>query len=190
MERHLETIMDGVGVVGGEQAPVGAAALSLLLKGHFHFKQIRGGVVIDEWDAENKIPNGGLDNILAQVFTGSTQITTWYVGLMNGTPTVAAADTMASHAGWTENAAYSEGVRQTYTGVEGSQQVTNTASPATFTINAGSQTIGGAFIVQSNVKSGATGVLIAGAAFTGGNRTPASGDQIVVTYVISAASVN
>jgi len=28
------------------------------------------------------------------------------------------------------------------------------------------------------------------AAFTGGNRSPANGDQIVVTYSLSAASVN
>ena len=173
---------DGVGLLGQEGG--------IRVGGHFHFKQIRDGKVIDEWDAWNKVPNVGLDHILATEFTAGAQITSWYVGLTNASPTPAAADTMASHSGWTENVSYSEANRPAYTGVESTQAVTNSASPATFTINAGSQTIGGAFVTSGNGKSGTTGTLACVAAFSGGNRTPASGDQIVVTYTYSAASVN
>jgi hypothetical protein len=144
----------------------------------------------DEWDAFNKVPNVELDHILATEFTSGAQITAWYIGLMNATPTVAAGDTMGSHAGWTEYTSYSQATRVAYTGVESGQAVTNSASPAIFTVNAGSTTVGGAFITSGSAISGSTGTLGPEAAFTGGNRSPANGDQIVVTYSISAASVN
>jgi len=148
------------------------------------------GRKLDEWDAPNKVPNVELDHILATEFTSGAQITAWYIGLMNATPSVAAGDSMSSHAGWTEYTNYSQATRVAYTGVEGSQAVTNSASPAIFTVNAGSTTCGGAFITSGSAISGSTGTLAAEAAFTGGNRSPANGDQIVVTYSISAASVN
>jgi hypothetical protein len=144
----------------------------------------------DEWDAFNKVPNVELDHILATEFTSGAQITAWYIGLMNATPTVAAGDTMGSHAGWTEYTSYSQATRVAYTGVESGQAVTNSASPAIFTVNAGSTTVGGAFITSGSAISGSTGTLGPEAAFTGGNRSPANGDQIVVTYSLSAASVN
>jgi hypothetical protein len=148
------------------------------------------GRKLDEWDAPNKVPNGELDHILATEFTSGAQITAWYIGLMNATPTVAAADLMGSHAGWTEYTSYSQATRVAYTGVESGQAVTNSASPAIFTVNAGSTTVGGAFITSNSAISSTTGTLGPEAAFTGGNRSPANGDQIVVTYSISAASVN
>ena len=126
----------------------------------------------------------------ATEFTSGAQITAWYIGLMNATPTVAAGDTMGSHAGWTEYTSYSQATRVAYTGVESGQAVTNSASPAIFTVNAGSTTVGGAFITSGSAISGSTGTLGPEAAFTGGNRSPANGDQIVVTYSLSAASVN
>jgi hypothetical protein len=138
----------------------------------------------------NKVPNVGLDHILATEFTSGAQITAWYIGLTTASPTPAAGDTMASHAGWTEYTSYSQTNRQAYTGVESAQAVTNSASPATFTVNAGSTTCGGAFIVSNNTISGSTGTLAAVGAVSGGNRTPASGDQIVCSYNYSAASVN
>jgi hypothetical protein len=139
----------------------------------------------------NKVPNVALDHILATEFTSGAQITTWYIGLISSaSPTFAAADTMASHAGWTEYTTYSQANRVTYVGVEGSQAVTNSVSPALFTVNAGSTTVSGAFIISNNTISGSTGTLAAEGAFTGGNRSPANGDQISVTYTYSAASVN
>ena len=51
---------------------------------------------------ENLVTNAGLNHLLDVALSGASQITSWYVGLTDGTPTPAAADTLASHSGWTE----------------------------------------------------------------------------------------
>ena len=58
-----------------------------------------------KWEDEidfNIVTNAGLDHLLDVTLSGGTQITTWYLGLTDGTPTVAAGDTSASHVGWVE----------------------------------------------------------------------------------------
>src|SRR5688572_15093092 len=57
---------------------------------------------------KNIVVNQGLNDLLDVTLSGATQDTTWFVGLTDGTPTVAAADTLASHAGWVEVTAYDE----------------------------------------------------------------------------------
>lgn len=136
---------------------------------------------------ENLVVNVGLDHLLDVELSAATQVTTWYVGLTAASPTVAAADTMASHAGWTEDQNYSEGVRQTWTdgGVSG-QSVDNSASKATFSINA-TATIGGAFLTSDSTKGGTTGTLYAAGAFSGGNRAVVNGDSLQVTATFTMA---
>lgn len=138
-------------------------------------------------DIHNTVVNVGLQHLLDVLFASGSQTATWYIGLTDGTPTIAAADTMASHAGWSEVVAYSEATRQEYVDVRSAQTVSNTASPASFSIN-GSATIGGAFIASSNTKSGTTGILLCAAVRTGGDRTVESGDTINVTYSFAGAS--
>ena len=82
--------------------------------------------------AENLVVNVGLQHILDTEFTGSAQVTTWYVGLTAASPSPAAGDTMSSHAGWTEFTNYDEAARQEWVEVRSSQTLTNTASKATF----------------------------------------------------------
>jgi hypothetical protein len=141
-----------------------------------------------EWEDENHnlVVNVGLQHILDVVFAGATQVNPWYTGLTDGTPTVAPGDTMASHAGWTEITAYSESVRQTYVDVRSSQSVSNTASPASFSIN-GSATTGGGFLTSDSTKGGTSGTLLCAVAFTGGDRSVQSGDTVEVTYTFTAA---
>ena len=95
----------------------------------------------------------------------------WFVGLVTGpggSNTYAAADTMASHAGWTESTAYSEATRQAFTaGTVASGSVDNSAAKAVFSINA-TATIGGAFMVDNSTKSGTTGTLLGVGSFSGG----------------------
>jgi len=142
-----------------------------------------------KWEdtAENLVPNVGLQHILDVVLESGSQVTTWYVGLTEGSPSPAAGDTMSSHGGWTEEASYSESVRQTYTSTRSNQTCSNSASKASFSINADSQTIGGAFICSDDTKSGSTGTLLCCAAFTGGNKSADDGDTLEVTYEFSAA---
>lgn len=137
----------------------------------------------------NLVVNVGLDEILTQFYKGSGYTASFFVGLTDGTPTIAAGDTMSSHAGWVEVTAYSEGTRQTLTlGSVSSQSVDNSASKATFSINANSTTVGGGFIVTNNTKGGSSGVLIGVAAFSVGDKSLDNGDTLEVTVTLTASS--
>lgn len=140
----------------------------------------------DSWT--NRIVNVGLNDVLDKYFKGSTYTAAHYVGLTDGTPTDAAADTMSSHAGWAEVTAYTESVRQTYTpGTVSSQAVNNTASKATFSINSDSTTVGGAFLTTNSTKSGTTGTLLAVGAFSSGDLTLNNGSTLTVQSNFSLA---
>ena len=137
---------------------------------------------------DNLVVNAGLDDSLDKHLLGSAYTAAWYVGLTDGTPTPAAGDTMASHAGWAEITAYSEATREALTlGAVSGQSVDNSASKASFSIN-DSTTVGGAFVVNESTKAGATGVLYGVGAFTEGDRAVVSGDTLNVTVTATAAA--
>lgn len=137
----------------------------------------------------NIVVNVGLNDLLDKYFKGSTYTASFFVGLTDGTPTTAAADTMASHAGWAEVTAYTEGVRQTLTlGTVASQSVDNSASKAVFSINTNATTVGGAFVTTDSTKSGTTGTLYGVGAFSGGDKSVDNGDTLNVTVTLTAAS--
>lgn len=145
----------------------------------------------DEFD--NIVVTAGLNDSLDKHFKGSNYSAAWYVGLLSATPTVNAADTMASHAGWTEVAAYDEAVRQTLTlGSVSGGSVSNAAAKAVFTISTDSTDIGGAFVSNGSAKatdSGYnTGVLYGAGAFTAGNKSLDDGDTLTVTITLTAAA--
>lgn len=137
----------------------------------------------------NLVVNAGLDYLLDIGLSGGTQITSWFVGLTDGTPTVAAGDTMASHAGWVEVVAYDEATRPAWSdgGVSG-QSVSNSASQATFTISADSTVIGGAFLASNNTRGGTTGTLYAVGAFAAGDKSLDDNDTIDVTATFTQAA--
>lgn len=141
----------------------------------------------DAWD--NIVVNEGLDYLLDAGLSGATPTTAWFVGLTDGTPTVAAGDTMASHVGWVEVTAYSEVTREAWVdGGVSAQSVDNSGSPASFSINANGTTIGGAFLTSVNTKGGATGVLYAAGAFTAGDKLLDIGDTLDVTATFTQAA--
>jgi len=80
-----------------------------------------------EDEFENLVVNAGLDYFLDVGLLSGTQITSWYVGLTDGTPSVAAGDTMSSHSGWSEVTAYSETARPAYSGSRSGQTVSNSS---------------------------------------------------------------
>jgi hypothetical protein len=141
----------------------------------------------DEFD--NLVVTAGLNDSLDKHFKGSGYTAAWYVGLAGSSPTFAAADTMASHGGWTEVAAYDEAARQALTlGSVSGGSVSNAASKAVFTISTNSTVIGGAFVASVNTKSGSTGILYGGGAFSGGNRTLNDDDTLSITVTLTAAA--
>ena len=148
-----------------------------------------------KWEAESKnlVVNTGLQDMNAKYFTGSSYTAAWYLGLYGAgaSNTPAAGDTMASHAGWTENTTYSNANRPTATfgtpTTANPSVATNSASPAVFNIN-GTTTVGGAFLTNSNTKGGTTGTLYSAADFSApGDRSVVNGDTLTVTYTLSLA---
>ena len=115
--------------------------------------------------AKNGVTNVGLDDQLDNHFNSGSQITTWFIGLINTGAVLAPGDTSASHAGWTEYVNYAAATRPTWTsGAAASQQVTN-AVTVDYAIDGAGGTILGAFLISNNVKAGATGILYCTALF-------------------------
>ncbi|MFV9676704.1 MAG: hypothetical protein ACNYVW_03535 [Methanosarcinales archaeon] len=138
---------------------------------------------------KNLVVNVGLDDALEEYFKGSSYTAAHYVGLMGGTPTVAAGDTMSSHAGWVEVTAYDEAVRQTAIwGTVSSQSVDNSASKAVVTISANATILGGAFLTTDDTKGGVTGILYGGGAFTAGNKELDDDDTLNTAVTASASA--
>lgn len=147
----------------------------------------RNGVLQWRDESENLVVNVGLTYLIGVALLTTTQIalTSWFTGITATAPTVAAGDTMASHAGWTENTSYSQGTRPAWSGVAGAAgAATNSASPAVFSANATS-TAGGIFLTSNSTKGGTTGTLFSAVAFTGGDRGLLSGDTLNGTYNLS-----
>ena len=142
-------------------------------------------------DFPNLVVNEGLQYINTEFFKGISYSATWYMGLVDGPGagnTYAAGDTMASHAGWSENVSYSQSARPTMSfgsATSADPSVIATATPVVFTMNA-TATIAGAFVVNENTKSGTSGTLFSVGNFTVGDRGVVSGDTLNVTYTFSA----
>ena len=146
-----------------------------------------------EDEAPNLVVNVGLQDMNAKYFTGSAYTAAWYIGLYGSgaTNSPAAGDTMSSHAGWTEVVAYSQATRPACTfgtpTTANPSVATNSASPATFSINA-TTTVGGAFLTSNNTVGGTTGTLYSAADFSApGDRAVTNGDTLSVTYTLSLA---
>jgi len=148
-----------------------------------------------KWSAEeqNLVVNQGLQYMCGTALTSVAQITSWYIGLYGAgaSNNPAAGDTMSSHSGWTEVTPYSNATRPACTFATATTAnpsvATNSASPASYTINATS-TVGGAFLVSNNTKGGSTGTLFSAADFSSpGDRSVVSGDTLTVTYTLSLA---
>jgi hypothetical protein len=136
--------------------------------------------------APNLVVNTGLQSMNTQFFTGSAYTAAWYIGLVNGTSattTFSGGDTLATHAGWTENTDYVGNRKAASFGaatLADPSNINNSASAASFTMNA-SANIAGAFL--ANVASGTSGLLFSAADFQApGDRSVVSGDVLNITY--------
>ena len=171
---------------GGVILPVTAP---LALAGVWDFEHVRDGQVIDRWSDKNLIVNEGLNHALGGLFNGATQIGTWYIGLFEANYTPVASVTAATiTSASTECIAYDEATRVAYVeAAPASQSITNSASKATFTINA-TKTIYGAFLVSASAKSATSGTLFSASQFSA-SKSVVDNDQLLVTYTINASSV-
>lgn len=163
-----------------------------LAVGMFHAVLMRGEEVVWEDEFSNLVLNGGKADLLDKYFAGAGYTAAWYMGLVDGdsAPTYNAADTMASHAGWTEATAYAAANRPTIAwnaasatgGGAGSAGTGSKASTAVaFSINA-TDTIAGCFLASNNTKGGTSGIAYSAGSFSGGNRAVQSGDTLSITW--------
>ena len=145
-----------------------------------------------KWEEKNPnlVVNVGLQDMNDKYFTGSTYTAAWYLGLITGPgsgTTIAAGDTLASHAGWTEYTDYT-GNRKPVTFAAASladpSVIDNSASPSAFVITAPGGTVAGAFL--ASVDTGTGGILFSASDFQSpGDRAVVAGDTLNVTYTFS-----
>lgn len=113
-------------------------------------------------DFHNLVPTEGRNKYLDATLKTGLAAPAWYA-MLKGNGSVQAADTLASHAGWSEITPYS-GNRPAWTpGTISSGSVDNSASKAQFTINAATTVYGAAL---ASVASGTSGTLLGVGDFT------------------------
>jgi hypothetical protein len=144
-----------------------------------------------KWEDQmhNLVVNTGLQDMNNKYFKGSGYTASFFLGLITGPASAtayAAADTLASHAGWTEFTDYS-GSRKAMTfgtpTTAAPSVIDSTGAPSSFAIT-GTATIAGAFVCT--VASGTSGILFSEADFQSpGDRNVVSGDTLNVSYTFS-----
>lgn len=149
---------------------------------------------VEKWSDTfpNLVVNVGLQDMNAKYFQGSGYTAAWYLGLVQGPgsgTTFAAADTLATHAGWTElvaGTAYTGNRKAVTFGTATTADpsvITNSASPSSFAMLVNGTVVAGALLTTA--ASGTSGVLFSAGDFTGGDKTVDNGDTLNVTYTFS-----
>jgi hypothetical protein len=145
-----------------------------------------------KWEEKNPnlVVNEGLKDMNDKYLTGVTYSAAWYLGLITGPgsgTTIASADTLASHAGWTEYTDYIGGRKAVGFGVAtlaDPSVIDNSASPNAFNITAPGGIVAGAFL--ASVATGTSGILFSASDFQApGDRAVVAGDTLNVTYTFS-----
>lgn len=149
----------------------------------------------------NIIPDEGLNHFLNVALKGpagdGTQITSWYLMLHSGSGTPSASLTAANYdatlseiVSGTEG--YSEATRVAWVGDAvdtANTEVTNTTTPATFTIvTASSLAVNGAGLVSVSTKGATSGVLLSAGKF-GATRTLSDTDEFNLKYKVDLDAV-
>lgn len=150
-----------------------------------------------KWEdtAENVVTTLGKNLALDTYLAGSAYTVTGpFVGLISSTSfsAVAAADTMASHAGWLEagnaNAPTYTGTRKTAAWNAASAGSKALSAALAFAIT-GTGTVKGCFVTYGsgavNTVDSTAGVLYSAGLFTGGDKVVSNGDTLNVSYTTS-----
>ena len=177
-------------------ASIAGIGESAQAEGVYTFKcfEYENGPLLWEDTIENVVCTLGKNLMLQTALTGSAYTVTGpYMGLISSVSytAVAAADTMASHAGWTEAGSTNAptfAARVAPAFGTASAGAISTSSATSFTMT-GAGTLVGAFITYGTgavtTLMSTAGTLLSAGAFTGGNQPVNSGNVVQVTYSLS-----
>lgn len=180
---------------------VASGGSDLKLKGRYVVEHWRDGKRFNEYHFCNGITNEGKNKLLDVMFHGVTAITTWFMGLIDnsGYTALAATDTYddinQAGNGWDEFTNYTESAsavnRSTWAEDAASGQSITNSTVSVFDIT-GTGTVKGLFLggglANAELKSDhdPSGTLWATALFGSGDVAVQNGDQLKVTYTVSA----
>lgn len=141
----------------------------------------------------NLVVTTGKNYLLDNGMAGSAYTAAFYLGLISsvGYTAVAAGDTMASHAGWTEAGTgpnfplFSQVARPAVSWSAAAAGVKAIAASIVFNIITTGGTVQGAFLTTVTTLNGTTGTLFSGGVFSGGAKVVAPGDTLNVSYSLS-----
>jgi hypothetical protein len=181
---------------GKFKKPGGGVRHGMRLAGIFEIWQWRRNPlglwkVVDHDITRNLVTNEGLDAILDIMFHADTQITTWYVTIVE-TNTAPAAGLTYAVPTYTESTAYDEGTRPEYVEAAASgQSMDNSASKAQFTISAtktiyGSSLVGGGSAPTTKADTAGGGTLFCYALYAS-SKAVVDDDVLNVQYTLTAA---
>ena len=201
MHKELQGFGDNAVAAWGTNAVAGE---SVGIEGYYHVEcRDKDGNLKWEESFPNLVNSIGKELLLNTLLRTTTTYTTVgpFLGLINSSPTFLAADTMTSHAGWTEFTNYTVGgsaVRGTAvfgaassTGLSPSNVTTSLATAITYTITGAGGTVAGCFLVTGpgavSTQSSTAGTLYSAGAFATAKITTL-GDTVSVTYSTTATS--
>lgn len=160
-----EDVQESIDAGAYERTPEGVylPAQQLLAKGVFRFNK-RGE---PEEYSENLVVDEALDYLLGTGVGAATTISSWYIATFSGDVTVLASWTASNFASnSTEFTNYTNANRPGWTrGAVATGGVDSFASKASFESTQDTQTIRGAALISSSVKSSSSGTLMAASRF-------------------------
>ncbi len=161
----------------------------LTISGVFRWeRRSASGKLLARGRCRNGVTAAGLSDLLLSTFEAGTQRTAWYVGLisLSGFTGLSSADTMASHAGWTELTGYLSSTRPQW--LPGAPLLGTIVNSALFSYQfTAPGTAHGLFIASTNNKGGSTGILWATAEFDA-DQAMSSGELLSADYSLTATA--
>lgn len=159
--------------------------------------EVSGRFSVSCWEGDRQLweesyPNGittaALLAVLDIMFRNGTQLTAWYLAPITLVSAVSAADTMGTHAGWTEiNANYDEAARPAWSPPAASGGKLKNTSAVVITFNA--TTVADGLILTSDSVKGATDGTLWCTGLFSSSRTFSSGQELRIFYELTCAAV-
>lgn len=180
------------------------AASNLSPYGRFQVEHWRDGQLIGVYEFPNGITTEGKDQLLNTQFNATTQITTWYLGLIDNAnfTALAAADTYdeidQAGNGWDEFSDYTDPgngdsatTRPVWNPDAAASQTISNGTVVVFDVTAsgtvkGLMLVGGGTAPENKGDHAAGSTLWATALFDSGDVTVQNGDQLKATYTVTA----